>query len=323
MTCISCKRQIVSDKNGFIVCPYCGTVNISYNSQKPVFAPPTDVAISPSPQPPNPLKAMPVKKRLIIVLVALSVCLLSGAGLALYNINKHSTNTASQAIPKKAAISKGSSATPQANSGSITQIKPANTPAQTPPACSKGTYSAASASNTPHPAVGLQQIADQPQHYVVYGYTATQIRTELNQCTPVTGNGSETDAQTNWWINFHYYWYAKSNGVCALENVGVVVHLTSIYPQLSTSVYTAAGLSSQWQTYLGNLTTHEQGHQNLALQYANALYGGLQNYPKTNCYTIQQSANAYANNEIAALNKAEVNYDSQTNHGATQGAIFP
>jgi predicted secreted Zn-dependent protease len=200
---------------------------------------------------------------------------------------------------------------------------PTITPSPVASTCTKGTYQPASVSNTPSPSVGLQEDVDQPQYYVVYGYTASQIRAELNQCSPVATSQGDFDAETSWWLKFTYDWYTKSNGLCALQNVGVVAHVTFMYPQWTNTAYSAAGLNAKWQTYMTNLTTHEQGHKTIALQYANTLLTQLQSYPDTTCTTIEQSANSYGNGEISALTQAENNYDTQTDHGATQGATFP
>ncbi|MDB5165993.1 MAG: hypothetical protein JWM37_65 [Candidatus Saccharibacteria bacterium] len=190
----------------------------------------------------------------------------------------------------------------------------------TPPPCTKGTYSPASASNTTPATQGLQQVIDAPQYYSVYGYTADQIRSQMSQCAPGTSS-TDFNGYTNWWLRYAFALSAPdTNNLCTIQSAGVVVHITFSYPQWSNSMYASAGLSSEWQTFIKNLTTHENGHRDLATQYASQLYNGLLAYPPTDCSTISQSATSYGGSQISNLNQAEANYDIQTNHGATQGA---
>ena len=246
---------------------------------------------------------------------------------------KHKTNSGKS--PDSSNTSTGQSpGTPTSPSAKSTQTpkpssgtpSPASTPAVAPTLqnCTKDTsYQAATALNISASAPGLTQTVEQPHYYTVYGYTASQVRTQLNQCSGATQGASTYDALTNWWTNFAYNYYAKSSGLCALKDVAVGEHITFEFPQWSNTVNAEAGLNSKWQTYMSNLTTHEHGHRDLALQYSSTLYSGLVNFPDTNCGSIVQSANDYGNGIIASLNQVEANYDAQTNHGATQGATFP
>jgi len=45
--------------------------------------------------------------------------------------------------------------------------------------------------------------------------------------------------------------------------------------------------------------------------------------PAMACSQLASSANGIIQNDVAALNQANTDYDSQTNHGATQGAVLP
>jgi predicted secreted Zn-dependent protease len=108
-----------------------------------------------------------------------------------------------------------------------------------------------------------------------------------------------------------------------VSQVAVGLHLSESFPSWSPSSYDASGLAAKWQTYTTNLQTHEKGHKDMAKQYANDLFNGLKTYPHTSCSTIISAVNQYGNNKVAALQSASDTYDSQTQHGATQGAVFP
>jgi predicted secreted Zn-dependent protease len=215
--------------------------------------------------------------------------------------------------------------TPKPKPATITPT-PAPTPVPIIPApatCIKGSYTPAAAlsiSATSTSSTGLKIVDDKSQYYRVYGYTAEQIRTQLNNCRPVSFDG---DAQVNWWLNFKYWTATDSVGKCYVSQVAVGLHLSEAFPVWTASIYDAAGLATKWQTYTTNLQTHEQGHKDIAKQYANALYSGLKNYPHTSCSTIISAVNSYGNSKVTALQTASNTYDTQTKHGATQGAVFP
>lgn len=276
-------------------------------------------------------------KRQYGVIVALSAVLLTTGGfvIALHSTAKQtprnstpaihkttlSKQTAKSATSQQSAASSSPSATPTPSAHAVAHTS--STPTPTPSACSKATYDAASASNTAAATQGLQQTVDPSQYYTVYGYTADQVRAEMNQCSPSVAGSGDFNAFTSWWLNFKFVLSTPdTNNFCTVQSAGVVVHVTSSYPQWSTSAYAAAGLSTEWQTFISNLTTHENGHRDLATQYASQLYNGLLSYPSTDCSTASQSVTSYGNSQITALNQAETNYDSQTNHGATQGATL-
>jgi predicted secreted Zn-dependent protease len=250
-------------------------------------------------------------------------------------VTEHKTQktkpSSTAAPPTNTPVASNSGATPKPsptpvtskNAKSVTQA-PSSSPAIPSPAtCTSGSYQPAGALNISTSSPGLKQQIDAPTYYEVYGYTGAQIRSELNQCTPVKGGAGDFDSETTWWTNYTYNYYTTAGGSCAMSSVAVGEHISFVYPKWTDSPYAAAGLNSQWQTYISHLTTHETGHQSLVLQYANSILSGLQNFVQSDCSTMVQAANSWADSQIAALNQANVNYDAQTGHGATQGATFP
>jgi predicted secreted Zn-dependent protease len=209
--------------------------------------------------------------------------------------------------------------------------KPAAPPVATPPPatipnppdCTKLSFTPAAALTISTASPGLKKTIDTPKYYKVNGYTPDQVRTQINQCRPTVGATSPYDAGVYWWINYSYLYDTDSNGKCYLRNVAVGLHINSYLPEWQPSAYDISGLSAKWQNYIASLKTHEQGHKDLDIQYAEQILNGLKNLPHSSCSTIVKTANKFADDKIAALKAANSSYDSQTNHGATQGATFP
>lgn len=215
--------------------------------------------------------------------------------------------------------------TPPKSTKVIASTPVVSAPVTIPTTCTKPTgFTAANALPISTASPGLDLSVEAPQQYTVYGNTAQEVRTQLNQCSPVSDLGAgEYDAITTWWVNFSYLYAPTSGGNCSVNSVAVGMHIKMILPAWQSSLNADSGLASEWQTYITNLTTHEDGHRDIAINYANTLLSGLQSQPESSCSTIVQTTNDYGNSLIAQLTTDENNYDTTTNHGATQGATFP
>lgn len=325
MQCEQCGHRSNNGRAGFWRCPQCGWVNHA-------SGPRTNQSLS------HLLPAGLLSNRSkSISLLALALALVVTAPILIRRIIKPpdlsvkpviSNTSPSSAISSKLPTSGGASSqsSPSKNKPPVSPATntspPPSTP--TPASCSKDTsYIKAAALSLDLTSPGLKQVIDPVHYYTVYGHTADQIRSQLNQCSAVSENGQTFDASTDWYINFQYLYSAPSGGLCTLNNIAVGVHVSQAMPAWQASDGDVSGLSTRWSSFIQNLTTHEQGHVNLDTQTAQTLLTGLQNFPATDCGSIVAAANAYGNSQLAALNQANINYDSQTNHGATQGAVFP
>jgi predicted secreted Zn-dependent protease len=87
-------------------------------------------------------------------------------------------------------------------------------------------------------------------------------------------------------------------------------------PETPTSVATS------WNVYATNLKIHEDGHAAIDRDHANRLTVALQNLQALDCKNLGAQTQATISSYITMLNTANVLYDSQTNHGANQGAVL-
>ncbi len=275
----------------------------------------------------------PLLGSIILVLIATSGILYTQAYSA-----KHTKKPIGQTIKKspEAAVAKPTvvpATTPQpaapAPAPAPVKTPAAVTPTKTGPApavpnCTKPTnFTTADVLSIDSSQPGLKEVNEPANLYEVYGYTADQIRSQINQCSPVSSfGGGAYDAYTSWNLNSTFD-TSESGGKCTLTGVAVGLHIKTVMPTWQSTSYAAAGLSAKWSTYVANLTTHEHGHATLAEQYANETLSGLVSFPATDCSTIYQSAFAFAQAKKTALNQASASYDAQTGNGATQGARFP
>lgn len=213
---------------------------------------------------------------------------------------------------------KTTASAPQPAAGGSTH---ATTPIQTCVPYS-GNMTPSSLNLTTAPA-GLTKQIDAPTPYRIYGNTANTLRSQVKQCAPkTTGDAAEFTAETTYQLTWQYD-YINNGGTCTVTNAKVGIHVMQVVPLWQPTTAAQAGLASQWQTFMNNLMTHENGHLALDVQYAQTLLDDLNHFPPTPCDQLAQSIKYVTDHDVATLNQANDNYDATTDHGATQGAILP
>ena len=177
------------------------------------------------------------------------------------------------------------------------------------------------------PQTGLVQAIDTPATYFVYGNTAAQVTTQMALCTPVhsTGSGGTAGryaASTADAISWNLSYENDGSGTCTVTSASVSLHINQVFPVWQPSSGSLASLASQWQNYSAKLHAYEQGHVALDEQNAAAILSDLQNFPPTDCASIEQAANTKARAEVTAYDAANANYDVVNNFGLKQGVVL-
>lgn len=148
--------------------------------------------------------------------------------------------------------------------------------------------------------------------YVVTGDTANQIRQSIDQ-----NRAMEYDAYTAYYLSWRF-------GDCAGNGLVVTVDLEYVYPAWEPSAGASAELVESWETYMDALFCHEYGHAKHGLDCANEVFTALSAIDAGgNCGAQQAQADAAFSAILADCNERDVQYDDETDHGATMGARFP
>lgn len=165
----------------------------------------------------------------------------------------------------------------------------------------------------------FQLTVEEAKYYTVFGRSALEIRRQMAQCSPIQGG---FDAVTHWWYRYGYSYYEKENGLCGVKDVTLVLHITFLFPYWKSDTNDQQ-LTAHWNSYFSNLQTHEFGHRDITIQYAQSALSAIQAFPDAPCTNIVQSVNAYADAQLDVIQQKNTSYDMQTGHGETQGAVFP
>ena len=215
-----------------------------------------------------------------------------------------------------------SNTTPGSNDASFASAA-VQTPAATEPAnpqsCAPIRYIRPNAIDLTTANTGLSLIVDSPQQYFVNGSSLSQIRAALSVCAPEVDGSTGFLAYTDYAVNWSYGVTRLPSGVCTITNPKVGMHVAQILPALAGK-HNGDAVEAAWNQFSTNLTTHESGHVAYDTQYAKQLLQDITNMPATDCGKIAELTNAVIRQDLAELSIANENYDSDTNHGDSQGA---
>jgi predicted secreted Zn-dependent protease len=159
--------------------------------------------------------------------------------------------------------------------------------------------------------------------YDVAGASESAVRVSLSERGPLDHTGARHDAFTEWYLSWHLTFLVSEPG-CATGPVSTSMHVRVTLPRWQPPSMAAPELVARWRTYLDALAWHELGHRERGLEAAAAIEAELPLLePRASCEETEQLANQAAHQIIERFRQADRDYDEVTQHGATQGAVFP
>lgn len=171
----------------------------------------------------------------------------------------------------------------------------------------------------PSPAVNVSY-----NYYSLDGTNTADIQHQMNQ----RGPWSELEAQhyfanTDWRVGWSYD-YAMTDRGCELKNLHGTVDITFTLPRWHVPAEASPALVSSWNQFLGALQLHESGHMSHGVAAGQEVLQTLSQLPPAeSCHALKTMARSAANQVIQHYNQQDLAYDHDTQHGVTQGAIFP
>ncbi len=161
--------------------------------------------------------------------------------------------------------------------------------------------------------------------YTVSGKTSAELTQSLNSNSlqdphEVTGRYY---ARTDWFINAH--WNTKPTlAGCELDRADIGLVMTMTLPALVSTKNLAVGVFDQWDGFVQHTIQHESGHVTLSLQGAREYQRQVGNVlAARNCDMLDTQLKNLFDTNYKAIDRANTDYDKQTQHGLTQGAVFP
>ena len=153
-------------------------------------------------------------------------------------------------------------------------------------------------------------------YYDVSGSTPDQIRQSINAQRGVDpADGKPVDAFSHWYL--HWSWQNDANGQCQPQTVVVTYKAELRMPRLADEAALPPEVQQGWDRYMAALQLHESGH----LLYVSHRVADLQAAMRAaaTCDAMRQTAADL----LAGYQQHDRDYDAETGHGATQGAVYP
>jgi predicted secreted Zn-dependent protease len=173
-------------------------------------------------------------------------------------------------------------------------------------------------SNTPVPIPTGVTAVDIPYAKMVYydigGSTEDELREQLDAKGPVSSDGYHGDALTTWFV--HWNWDGYGTETCDLRSASATYDIKVAMPRWVPPPEASPALIEKWNTYVLALANHEKGHVDNVIANLPVIITAIR---RATC----SSAEAEAQEILSGIRMIDENYDTTTDHGATQGAHFP
>lgn len=164
------------------------------------------------------------------------------------------------------------------------------------------------------------QVTSATSFYDVDGADVRSLLTSLRQRGPSDGSGTWA-ASTSWVFRWSYQPLLDPS--CRVQAAHVSLDLAYTYPQWNAPANVAPAVTTAWTGYLERVELHEHGHRDIAEAAANDLARALEALPaQPTCDALADAARATAAELLARHAQAQIAYDRDTGHGASQGAIL-
>ncbi|HTU67200.1 MAG TPA: DUF922 domain-containing protein [Steroidobacteraceae bacterium] len=161
------------------------------------------------------------------------------------------------------------------------------------------------------------------EYYSIHGDSVEDLRRELNSRGPIGESGHISEGNTRSTISWRYQTVVR-DGVCVTTQIVVDSEIRMILPRWEDPDYLDYVLVGHWDRYKAALRKHEDGHKYRAEAAAREVRRVLAAEPgERDCGAFARRLDAKASAILAALRKAQAQYDDDTDNGRTQGVTLP
>jgi len=175
-----------------------------------------------------------------------------------------------------------------------------------------------------HPLKNVE-VADTVFHYYdIRGSSANELHAAMRASGPLDslGSGRPRSGRCHWSVKYWIH-YSESGGLCSISSAQIAVNSEIDLPHWIDRDAAATALREQWDRYEAALRTHELGHLDNGIRFANALAIRLAGIPaQAQCNSLPVLAQHEFDTTLPDFNRMDVEYDRVTNHGELQGAVM-
>jgi len=169
-----------------------------------------------------------------------------------------------------------------------------------------------------------QKRRERVAYYDIFGATSSELRNEMDRVGPVDGRGRRGTATTWWHVGWVYRVKTTGTESCELSSFGVGLDVVTTLPRWRPDSRASKELRKQWDEFAARVKLHEDGHKQIGEAAAAAIERHVREVnERQSCEGFKAAIDKVAKETLAEYRRKDVQYDQETQHGLTQGAIFP
>jgi predicted secreted Zn-dependent protease len=134
-------------------------------------------------------------------------------------------------------------------------------------------------------------------------------------------SGREFAGNTHWSLSYEYR-PRMAAGICKADSVTTRLELSMTLPHWSPPPGVRAELIGRWERFISALRAHEDGHVQGAINLENTAKNLLLALSSESCRALDAAMRERFDQLLEQGRARDRDYDAQTKHGDTQGAVF-
>ncbi len=157
------------------------------------------------------------------------------------------------------------------------------------------------------------------EFYDISPKTKKDIKTELQQYTPIINGGIKFHGSTSWQVKWQVSW-KKTDDICYLDSSAATLKVLFTMPRISPEFTPSEEVLAAFNGYYSALLQHENGHMGnakSALEHINMLLSNFNSY--SDCQVLNDEVNNSIEKIVEKFKTKDKTYDVQTMHGKLQG----
>jgi predicted secreted Zn-dependent protease len=165
--------------------------------------------------------------------------------------------------------------------------------------------------------------SERVQTYDVAGTTSAELWDQIREHGPTDpGTGTHYAGDLRWDISSHYWLRGGAQG-CSVERSEVTIETTITLPRWTNARLGSNALQTDWDVFLSRLKEHEFGHRSHAVSAAQAVREAIDGVGRSaECQALGQRIDQSVRAALEHWKQVDVDYDTTTRHGETQGAVL-
>lgn len=166
-------------------------------------------------------------------------------------------------------------------------------------------------------------VTEKYEYYEIRGGCEQELHGQLCKKCLTWDDGKKYDSATSWDVKWDYG-YDRTSQACSADSFKVTVNVVFHFPKWARADDAPRQLVEKWDAYMKSLNLHETGHRNLVVEAATGLTRSVASLPPARtCAELDREVRALCSAGMQKLEEDQKEYDAVTDHGITQGAIFP